>query len=70
MTLVKHHSLILIDCDFSTDLSYFIGSQEICLVQSMDILTIQPLTKFLNGLNKSKNLEANKFGNHNKPDNE
>ncbi len=60
-TLVKNHSLILIDCDFTTDTSFFRGSQEIYLVQSMDIITIQPLTKFLYELNKSRNLDVNKI---------
>ena len=46
-TLVQNHSLILIDCDFETDPSYFASCQEIYLVQSMDILTIQPLTAFV-----------------------
>ena len=54
-TLVKNHSLILIDCDFETDFGYFAASQEICLVQSMDIITIQPLTAFLRDL-QSKNI--------------
>lgn len=54
-TLVKNYSLVLIDSDFDTPLSYFANSQEIYLVQSMDILTIQPLTAFLRDL-KSKNI--------------
>ncbi len=54
-TLVKNHSLILIDCDFETDFGYFAASQEIYLVQSMDILTIQPLTAFFRDL-QSKNI--------------
>lgn len=54
-TLVKNHSLVLIDCDFDTSTMYFENSQEIYLVQSMDILTIQPLTAFLRDL-KSKNI--------------
>lgn len=54
-TLVKNYSLVLIDCDFSTDITYFENSQEIYLVQSMDILTIQSLTAFLRDL-KSKNI--------------
>ena len=49
-TLVQNHSLILIDCDFDTDPSYFASCQEIYLVQSMDILTIQPLTARLRDL--------------------
>ena len=54
-TLVRNHSLVLIDCDFNTDFGYFAASQEIYLVQSMDILTIQPLTAFLRDL-QSKNI--------------
>lgn len=54
-TLIKKHSLILIDCDFNTPIGYFKQSQETYLVQSMDILTIQPLTAFLREL-KAKNV--------------
>lgn len=54
-TLVKNYSLVLIDCDFETPLSVFDNSQEIYLVQTMDILTIQPLTAFLRDL-KAKNI--------------
>lgn len=54
-TLVKNHSCILIDCDFNTPKEYFDNIQEIYLVQSMDILTIQPLTAFLREL-KAKNI--------------
>ena len=53
-TLVKNHSLILIDCDFNTPIEYFAKVQELYLVQSMDVLTIQPLTEFLREL-KIKN---------------
>lgn len=49
-TLVQNHSLVLIDTDFHTPPAYFASSQEIYLVQSMDILTIQPLTSFLREL--------------------
>lgn len=52
-TLLKNHSLILIDTDFNTPIRYFEQAQEIYLVQSTDILTIQPLTAFLNEI-KSK----------------
>ncbi len=52
---------MLIDCDFDTPISYFEKAQEIYLVQSFDILTIQPLTAFLRDL-KSKNvLNENKL---------
>ncbi len=54
-TLVKNYSLVLIDCDFNTPFEYFQSSQEIYLVQSMDILTIQPFTAFLRDL-KAKNI--------------
>ena len=54
-TLVKEYTLVLIDCDFETEAEYFAASQEIFLVQSMDVLTIQPLTAFLRNL-KSKNV--------------
>ena len=54
-TLVKNYSLVLIDTDFDTPYTYFENSQEIYLVQSMDILTIQPLTAFLRDL-KAKNI--------------
>ena len=59
-TLVQNHSLILIDCDYDTDPSYFASCQEIYLVQSMDILTIQPLTAFLRDLKSKGVLEAEK----------
>ena len=54
-TLVKNYSLVLIDTDFNTPIGYFKQSQELYLVQSLDILTIQPLTAFLRKL-KSKNV--------------
>lgn len=60
-TLLQRHSLVLIDCDFDTPMQYFEKAQEIYLVQTFDILTIQPLTAFLRDL-KSKNiLEENKL---------
>lgn len=54
-TLVKNYSVILIDCDFQTNEEYFRSSQEIYLVQSLDVLTIQPFTAFLKEL-KNKNI--------------
>ena len=54
-TLLKNYSLILLDCDFNTNYGYFKESQEIYLVQSYDVLTIQPLTAFLRDL-KAKNV--------------
>ena len=45
-TLVTDHTLVLIDCDFETPMEYIEKSQEIYLIQSMDVLTIQPLTAF------------------------
>ena len=46
-TLLKNHSIVLIDCDFETPIDYYDKSQEIYLIQSFDVLTIQPLTEFL-----------------------
>ncbi len=54
-SLVKNYSLVLLDCDFDTNAKYFENAQEIYLVQSMDILTIQPLTAFLREL-KAQNI--------------
>jgi hypothetical protein len=45
----------LIDCDYDTPIRYFEKAQELYLVQTYDILTIQPLTAFLREL-KSKNI--------------
>ena len=53
-TLINNFSLVLIDADFYTPVDYYRNIQEIYLVQSMDILTIQPFTDFLRTL-KSKN---------------
>ena len=60
-TLVKNHSLILIDCDFSTPVEYFDKAQELYLVQSMDVLTIQPLTEFLRELKTKNALDERKI---------
>ncbi len=54
-TLIKNYSLVLLDCDFETNYGYFKEAQEIYLVQSLDVLTIQPLTAFLRDL-KAKNV--------------
>ncbi len=54
-TLVNNYSAILIDADFDTPEVIFERAQEIYLVQTMDVLTIQPLTAFLRNL-KSKNI--------------
>lgn len=59
--LVKKFSLVLLDCDFKTDETYFELAQEIYLVQSMDILTIQPLTAFLRDLQSSGKLVPSKL---------
>jgi len=54
-TLLNRHSAILIDTDFDTAPEIFASVQEIYLVQTMDVLTIQPLTAFLRNL-KSKDI--------------
>ncbi len=60
-TLLRSHSLILLDCDFATNYNYFAKSQEIYLVQTYDILTIQPLTAFLNELKHQNMLDTEKL---------
>lgn len=60
-TLVRNHTLILLDCDFETNVNYFVEAQEIYLVQTYDILTIQPLTAFLNELNHKNILDQEKL---------
>ena len=49
-TLRKNHTLILIDCDFETNLEYYTYSNQIFTVQSLDVLTMQPLTIHLKKL--------------------
>ena len=60
-TLVKNYALILLDCDFSTQYSYLKETSEMYLVQSMDVLTIQPLTAYLRELKAKGILEPNKL---------
>ena len=60
-TLLKNHSVVLIDCDFNTPIEYFSKSQEIYLIQSMDVLTIQALTAFLRDLKAKDALEERKI---------
>ena len=60
-TMLKQHSLILIDTDFETPINYFKQSQETYLVQTLDILTIQPLTAFLRELKARNILEEKKL---------
>jgi hypothetical protein len=59
--LVKKFSLVLLDCDYKTPERYFELAQEIYLVQTMDILTIQPLTAFLRDLQSNNKLEQSKL---------
>ena len=60
-TLINNYSLILLDCDFETNYEYFKYAKEIYLVQSFDILTIQPLTAFLRNLKLKEVLDSNKL---------
>ena len=60
-TLIKNYSLILLDCDFETNFGYFKEAQEIYLVQSFDVLTIQPLTAFLRDLKAKSILNPEKL---------
>lgn len=60
-TLIKNHSLVLIDSDFDTPVEYFEKASDLYLIQSMDVLTIQPLTAFLRDLKEKSVLEENKI---------
>ena len=60
-TLKQNYSLVIMDCDYETDYNYFNLANEIFLVQSYDILTIQPLTAFLRNLKARNILDQNKL---------
>lgn len=60
-TLLENYTVVLLDCDFDTDVRYFRAAQEIYLVQTLDILTIQPLTAFLRDLKVKNILDTNKL---------
>ena len=60
-TLLSEFSLVLFDCDTETDQEYFEIAQDIYLVQSLDVLTIQPLTTFLKKLKMNKLLNEEKL---------
>ena len=60
-TILNNNSLVLLDCDTDTDLEYFGLAQEVYLVQSLDILTIQQLTAFLKKWKMSKTLDESKL---------
>ncbi len=60
-TLTKNYSLVIMDCDYETNYAYFNYAQEIYLVQSFDILTIQPLTAFLRNLKSRNILDSSKL---------
>ena len=59
-TLMRTHTVVLMDCDYTTPMKYFKYASEIYLVQSMDILTIQPLTAFLRQLAEKGMFEPSK----------
>ena len=60
-TLMQNYSLVIMDCDYDTNYAYFNMAQELYLVQSYDILTIQPLTAFLRNLKARNILDQNKL---------
>ena len=60
-TLAQNYSLVLLDCDFETNYGYIKEATEIYLVQSMDVLTIQPLTAYLRDLKAKNVLEQSKL---------
>lgn len=49
-TVARNNNIVLIDADFSTPLDYFRLSNEIYIVQDMNVLNIQQLTMFLREL--------------------
>ena len=61
MISCNQYSIVLIDCDFNTLPEYFSLSQEIYIVQTYDILTIQPMTAFLRDLKAKKILNQEKI---------
>lgn len=60
-TLYQNHQLVIIDADYTTDFEYFKMADEIYLVQSLDVLTIQPLTTFLKDLKKQNIINDEKI---------
>lgn len=60
-TLSKKYAVVLIDTDFDTPDEIYINAQEIYLVQTMDVLTIQPLTAFLRNLKSKEILKPEKL---------
>lgn len=60
-TLDNNYSAVLMDCDFETNINYFTSATEIYLIQSMDALTIQPLTLFLSDLKLKNALDESKL---------
>ncbi len=60
-TLLENYSAVLIDTDFDTPFEIFDRVQEIYLVQTMDVLTIQPLTAFLRNLKSKEILKQEKL---------
>lgn len=60
-TLVQNYKLVLLDCDFETNYLCLKESSEIYLVQTMDVLTIQPLTAYLRDLKAKNILDQNKL---------
>ena len=58
---MQNYSLVIMDCDYDTNYAYFNMVQELYLVQSYDILTIQPLTAFLRNLKARNILDPNKL---------
>lgn len=60
-TLTHNYDIILVDSDFATNEKFFAYASEIYVVQSMDALTIQPITKFLSELKDKGLLQEEKL---------
>lgn len=60
-TLYNNHTVVLIDADYSTPKEYFEYVNNIFAIQTLDILTMQPLTHFMKELKKANILNDEKI---------
>ena len=60
-TLYNNHTVVLIDADYSTPKEYFAYANNIFAIQTLDILTMQPLTHFMKELKKANILNDEKI---------
>lgn len=60
-TLYNNHTVVLIDADYSTPKEYFAYANNIYAIQTLDVLTMQPLTHFMKELKKANILSDEKI---------